>query len=257
MRRLVLALLLALPLPLAAQDTEGRLGEEIVLGLSADEVAITVTFDGSDLLVFGAIRRSAPPPATPAEIVLVVSGPLVPVTVRRAERVAGIWMNTDAAHVDLAPSFYAVSTSGPLPEVLSAVENQRHSVTVPRAIRSVGNRIEGADTFVEALIRIREAEGLYRIEEGAVDFEEETLFSASVGLPANLTEGNYDIRIYLTRDRRVVDWYEATIGVQRVGIERWLYNLSIQAPPLYGLLALAIAALAGWTASAAARYLRR
>jgi hypothetical protein len=33
--------------------------EEIVLGLSSDEVAITATFDGSDILIFGAVKRAA------------------------------------------------------------------------------------------------------------------------------------------------------------------------------------------------------
>ena len=31
--------------------------EEVVLGISHDEVAITATFDGSEILVFGAIKR--------------------------------------------------------------------------------------------------------------------------------------------------------------------------------------------------------
>ena len=34
-------------------------GEEIVLGMSQDEVAITATFDGSNILVFGAIKRES------------------------------------------------------------------------------------------------------------------------------------------------------------------------------------------------------
>ncbi len=36
--------------------------EQIVLGLSQDEVAITANFDGSKILLFGAIQRDAPQP---------------------------------------------------------------------------------------------------------------------------------------------------------------------------------------------------
>ena len=43
----ILALILCM-IPLFAS------GEEIVLGMSQDEVAITATFDGSNILVFGA-----------------------------------------------------------------------------------------------------------------------------------------------------------------------------------------------------------
>ena len=42
--------LLVLALPAAAE-------EEVVLGLSSDRVAITATFDGDDILVFGAVKR--------------------------------------------------------------------------------------------------------------------------------------------------------------------------------------------------------
>ena len=36
--------------------------ETIVLGLSQDSVSITATFDGSDILIFGAVSRTAPEP---------------------------------------------------------------------------------------------------------------------------------------------------------------------------------------------------
>ena len=48
------AILMLLALPAKA--------EQIVLGLSQDEVAITVTFEGSEIIVFGAVSRTAPPP---------------------------------------------------------------------------------------------------------------------------------------------------------------------------------------------------
>lgn len=238
-------LLMALALPAR--------GEEIVLGLSRDQVAITATFDGSDILIFGAVRREAPPPtgAGPLQVIVTVSGPLAPATVRRKERRAGIWVNTEAFEVDAAPSFYAVATTAPLDEVLTATEDLRHGITTPRAIRAVGNLIPGAGTYVSAMVRIREAQDLFRLQEGAVDLEEETLFRTSLALPANLIEGNYTTRIFLTRGGEVVDSYQSVIGVQKVGIERWLYNLAQERAPLYGLMSLALAILAGWAASVA------
>ena len=115
MLRLVATLLL-LATPLAA--------EEIVLGLSRDEVAITANFNGSEVMIFGAIKRDAPAPQGGAlEVIITLAGPLKPVLVRRKERVLGIWVNTDAVEVDAAPSFYAVATSAPLKDVLTSVED--------------------------------------------------------------------------------------------------------------------------------------
>lgn len=232
--------------------TNGVRAEEIVMGLSQEQVAITASFDGSEILIFGAVKRDAPPPAgSPLEVVITVSGPRQRVTVRHKERQFGIWVNTTAVEVDAAPSFYAVATTGPLDEILSETENLRHSVTVFRAIRSIGAEVDNTADYTTALIRVRANEDLFQLREGAVDFEDQTLFRTEISLPANLVEGNYTTRIFLTRDRAVVDSYDAVIGVQKVGLERWLYNLAHEAPPLYGLLSLIIAVVAGWGASAA------
>jgi hypothetical protein len=72
-----------------------------------------------------------------------------------------------------------------------------------------------------------------------------------------LVEGDYDTRIFLTRDGNVVAQYETLIDVRKVGLERWLYNLSREQSLLYGLLSLAIAISAGWLASAAFAMIRR
>ena len=246
MRRLLLLLVLLLA-ALPART------EEIVLGLSSNQVAITATFDGSDILVFGAVKRTEPAEegASPLHVIITVSGPLQPLRVRLAERRMGIWVNTSAVSVDAAPSFYAVATSGPLAATLTKTEDLRHSITIPQAIRAIGNEVPDREDYVDALIRMREQEGHYRMLEGRVVFVEETLFRAQMGLPANLTEGDYATRIFLTRDGRVVDQFETTIFVRKTGIERWLFVMSQDHPFLYGLLALALAIAAGWMASAA------
>ena len=55
----LLLLLLAVALPASAE-------EEVVAGLSQNRIAITANFDGSELLIFGAVKREAPPPRAPA-----------------------------------------------------------------------------------------------------------------------------------------------------------------------------------------------
>jgi len=66
--------------------------EEIVLGLSQDEVAITATFEGSEILVFGAIKRDAPTPDGSQGLIVTVAGPDDAVIVRRKDRRFGIWL---------------------------------------------------------------------------------------------------------------------------------------------------------------------
>lgn len=233
--------------------------ETVVLGLSQNEIAITTNFDGSEILVFGAVKREEPiPEGPPLEVIVTVAGPSLPVNVRRKEKRFGIWVNADAVEVDRAPSFYAVATSGPIADVLSNVEDLRYKISVPLAIRSVGAPMEISDSasFTEALIRIREANNLYQLLEGHVAVDDQTLFRGRIELPAALTEGDYQTRIFLTRGGEVISSYETSIDVRKVGLERWLFGLSREQPVLYGLMSLAIAIAAGWLASAAFSLLR-
>ncbi len=233
--------------------------EEVVAGLSQNRVAITASFDGSEILVFGAVKREAPAPLDPSlEVIVAVSGPLTPITLRKKSRRLGIWINTQALEIDAAPSFYAVSTSAPLAEILTQTDDIRHGISIDRVIRSVGAPagIEDAARYSEALVRIRSENRLYQLNEGAVTLAEDTLFRTSVSLPSNLTEGAFTARIFLTRGGRVIDAYTTDLEVRKVGLERWLFTLAYEQALLYGLLSLVIAVIAGWGASAIFRLLR-
>lgn len=243
-----LLIFLALATPLNAED--------VVVGLSQSRISITTNFDGSELLIFGAVKRETTPSEDPLHVVITVVGPSERVSVRRKERRFGIWVNTDAVEVDRAPSFYAVATTGTWPEVISDTEDLRHRVSIQRAIRSVGADIEGSADFSNALIRIRTANDSYQTNLESVVFDQQTLFNTVVRLPANLTEGDYTARFFLTRGGRVVARHETTIPVQKVGLERLLFRLSREQPLMYGLMSIAIAIAAGWGASAAFRLIR-
>ncbi len=235
------------------------IAEEVVLGLSSDEVSITTRFDGDEILMFGAIKREEPiPDGPPLEVIIAVAGPSEPLTVRRKARRFGIWVNTDTVEVDAAPSFYAVATSGPLTDVLSSTEDLRYKITIDNAIRSVGapSNIQDSMAFTDAVIRIREDAALYQHLENQVAVDQQTLFRTNIDLPANLTEGAYATRIFLTRGGKIVGSTETVIDVRKVGLERWLFTLSRHQPLVYGLMSLAIAILAGWGASTAFRLLR-
>lgn len=251
MFRTLLTLLFLLPTLASA--------EEVVLGLSKDNVAITTSFDGSEILIFGAVKREAPiDDSAPLEVIITVAGPSEPVVVRRKENVFGIWVNTDAVEVDAAPSFYAVATTGPLDQVLSSTEDLRRKITVDNAIRLVGapSNITDAESFTDAVIRIKQNQDLYQTLEGQVALDQQTLFRTSIDMPADLTEGDYATRIFLTRNGEIVGDYETSIAVQKVGLERFLFNMSRQQPVWYGLMSLAIAIAAGWAASAVFRIFR-
>jgi uncharacterized protein (TIGR02186 family) len=250
----VLSLLLLLPMTSPAQET-------VVTGLSTGNIALNATFDGSELFVFGAIRRTAPiaEDAKPLDVVITIKGPAMPVTVRRKDRVLGIWVNEASVGVREAPSFYAIASTRPLKDLLTETERLRYGIGMDQAVRKVegASGVTDLTPFAEAVVRLRRANGLYEQLDGGVTLAEDTLFQTDITLPANILEGDYLAEFFLVREKQVVASGSAIIVVEKTGIERWLYNLAQDRPLVYGLFSVALALAAGWLAAAAFRLSKR
>lgn len=233
--------------------------EEVIAGLSQNAVSLTVNFEGSEILIFGAVRREAPlPEDSDLNVIIAIEGPPQAAIVWRKARRAGIWVNSDSQTVRAAPSFYAVASTGALSDILSIDSDLTHRISTRLAIFEARNGADRTDQagFTEALIRVRESEGLYQSHEGSIALERETLFSTRLTLPKTIVEGRYSARIFLLRDGDVIDEFETFIDVRKAVLERWLTNLAYDQPFVYGLLSLFIAVFFGWGASALFRLLR-
>ena len=235
------------------------IAERLVAQLSKEEVAITANFDGSEIFIYGAIKHDVSDKIiSPLEVVITVSGPTEKLYVRKKSKQALIWLNTETIEIDSAPSFYAVASTGNLKEIINNTENLKHKISIREVIRSIGNpaTIKNPTDFTEGLIRIRNQNNLYQGLDNSISLTDETLFATTINLPSNLVEGEYTIRFLLARDGKVIDQLSTTIPVNKVGLERWIFDLSRQQPLIYGLLSLFIAIFAGWLASAVFRYIR-
>lgn len=245
----------------AQAASPAALEERILTGVSQDEVAITATFSGSELFVYGAIARSrflgesdAPP-----DVAIVIEGPSSPIIVRKKERIAGLWLNREAIRIAAAPSYYAVASTRPLDRMLNSGEDLRHRISLDNAVYILGipTSAQDPEQFRRAAVRLRRNEGLYREAPGGVILRGGTLYQTTLELPANIIEGDYRIRVYLVREGRVIDQAQIQIPVRKTGIERFLFTASRETPLLYGLGTLIVALLAGYGASELFRRLRR
>jgi len=236
--------------------------ERIVSGLSQTDIAITATFEGSKIFVYGAIERDwFPEPGEPAaDVIVSITGPSEPVTVRKKEKAGIIWVNAQSLVISSAPSFYAVAATGPLDAILRPVDDTRHKISIDQAVNFAGiAAFTGVDVddFRRAVIRLRERTGLYHEAAGAVRLRGPTLFETTVELPANIVEGDYSARVFLLREGRVRDVYSTVIAVRKAGLERLIYTAAQDQPLIYGIVSIIVALLAGWGASEAFRQLRR
>lgn len=230
--------------------------EEIVSGVSQTGVSITTDFNGTAIMIYGAAMREAPPPDWPLlQVIITIEGPPTPLVIRKKQKVAGIWLNRGEVDISSAPSFYAVATTGDIGDILSPEEDAKYDVTIPQTIKAVGYTADQSQ-YIAALQRIRAESGSYRLSQDAVLFLRQALFRTDITLPANLVEGTYKVRIFLTRGGQVVDMEESQIDVQKTGLERMLYRLAMDQPLIYGVISLLLAMVAGWGASELFRRLR-
>ncbi len=234
--------------------------ESLVTGLSRDDVQITADFTGSDILVYGAVRRDSPAPKdTSLDVIITLEGPSSAITVRRKERVFGIWVNTTSVDLSDVPSYFAIASSGALDQVLSETDDLKHQISLGRRVSVTKVTAETMDfsEYLAATQRIGAEKGVYVSRANGVKLAEDTLFRADFALPASLTEGDFKVRMFLLRNGQVIDSKEQIIDVRKTGIERQLTNMAHSQPLLYGILSLLMAAIAGWGASEIFRIWRR
>ena len=97
-------------------------------------------------------------------------------------------------------------------------------------------------------MRRKEAKGLYVPETGMIEFVGGTLFRAKVEFPAIVPTGTYRVDVYHVKDEWVQSVANIPLTVGKVGAEEAIYRFAHEYPALYGLFAIAVAALAGYGA---------
>ncbi len=250
--------------------TQSSTSERLTVNMTAHQISITSNFTGATITLFGAIQKLAEPipiphpltlvPVRPRQgpvedVIVVIKGPAEEVTVRRKERVAGIWVNNDSVTFQNVPGFYFVASTRPIIEIADDTlrsQNEigaEHLSLLTDAAALANNTTAEIETFREALLRRKTKAGLYGVNEHGVELQDDILFNMRLRIPANVPVGEYVAQILLLRDGIVVGSQPLRPVVAKSGIERWIYNLAHSMPLVYGLIAVALAMLAGWTAA--------
>jgi uncharacterized protein (TIGR02186 family) len=234
MRRALLAALLCLV-------PTSMYGEDLVSGLSQDQVEITSNYTGTDIVVFGAIESSDnTSTSTGRDVVVVVRGPNAGMIVRRKVRIADVCM----------PTYYFVSSTRPLPAITSTQILQRYQIGLASIEpQSMSTHVPAkAEPYRLAAIHERAVAGLYA-ETTNVEFLSYSLFRVRVPIPATVTRGEYTAEVYLFRDGNVVSAQSTPLDVEQKGLERRINRFAHRSPLVYGLAAVLMAMLFGWISS--------
>lgn len=234
------------------------LSEELVTDLSEHLIAIKSNFTGTQILLFGAVEAESPEiRALARDIVVVVRGPSTDFTVRRKARVAGIWMNYGAETYEAVPGYYAVVSTRPLDAIASKDVLERHQIGTKylrfKRLEAATTNLKEQTPYSDAVVRLMTKEKLYSEVAGGVTFLGDTLFRATVDIPANVPVGIYTAEVFLIRAGNVIHAQASPLYINKSGFERFVYNLAHRQPLLYGVIAVALALFSGWLAAAAFR----
>ena len=231
--------------------------ESVQADVSARNVAVTSSFNGTEIVIFGAVDNSQQPSAESGyyDVLIVVEGVPTRTVARRKNNVAGLWLNTAAATFDLVPSYYAIASTRPIDEITTEEFRATHGIGfqhlrfAPAFGEAQGLSTEDLAEFRRAIIRLKRKQGLYVQDPFSVAFIGRSLFRATIELPANVTVGPFETRVYLFREEKLLSQYAVRLNLEREGVERHLHAFAFGYPALYGLMTVMIAVAAGLTAS--------
>jgi uncharacterized protein (TIGR02186 family) len=223
--------------------------DDLVSGLSTDLIQITSNFTGTDIVLFGAIEPSEDAgPAKDQDLVIVIRGPQLDMTVRRKRRILGIWVNREQVELLGLPGYYFLASTRPLDDIASAATVQRFHLGTANLEASTRGTISAdeAAAFRAAAIRDRKREHLYWESPTGIEFLSRTLFRARIAVPAAVPPGEYRAEVYLFQNGTIVSAQSSPLYIDKSGFERQVYNYAYQASFAYGFAAVLMAFAFGW-----------
>jgi uncharacterized protein (TIGR02186 family) len=245
------------PLEEIKREQQPGAKESVQADVSARNVPVTSSFHGTEIVIFGAVDNSQQPSAESGyyDVLIVVEGVPGRIVVRRKNNVAGLWLNTSSATFDVVPSYYAIASTRPIDEITTEEFRATHGVGfqhlrfMPAFGQPQALSTEDLKEFQQAIIRLKQKQGLYIQDNFRVAFIGKSLFRATIELPANVTVGPFDTRVYLFHDEKLLSQYSVRLNLEREGLERYLHRFAFGSPTLYGLVTVALAVVAGLVAS--------
>jgi uncharacterized protein (TIGR02186 family) len=246
-RCLALAVAALAALPLAA--------EEIVLTVSTREVAITSTYAGADVTVFGIIERDAQTIARPGgyEVVASVQGPRGDIVVQEKDRFGPVWLTAARKRYQQVPLFFSVLSARPLPEITDQRARETLKLGLEFFLPPVPTndpRKEAEELgFRDATLRLQRGANALRDDYRAITMVRPNVFSVKVTLPATAPVGLYVVNVSVLSEGIPLKTQQAGFVVRKVGFDAFVAESARNHPLIYGLVTIAMAILLGWLAN--------
>jgi uncharacterized protein (TIGR02186 family) len=221
--------------------------------VSQRKVDIIYSFTGAELLLFGAILYPGGRiPSQDADIVVVLRGPSEALTVREKQKLGGlIWVNAASARFMSAPGYYAIASSRPLNKLV----NERTAAIYELGVENLqlspasGEQPDAQRRFERGLIDLRARSHLYAEAPGSVEITDGVLYRARLFIPARVPVGTYVAETFLVQNGKILAVASRDVQINKSGFERFVAESAKHYPMLYGLSAVLLSLLLGWSAA--------
>jgi uncharacterized protein (TIGR02186 family) len=228
----------------------------LVPDISARQVQIRYSFNGAQLLLFGAVvYPGGRPPDHQVDIAVVLRGPVQPILVREKEKIAGIWMNADSNRFRSAPSYYAVASSRPIGDLMDERTAAIYELGLHNLQLSPGGGAlpEKERRFEAGLLDLRRRQNLYSESPHGVEINGGVLYRAVITIPSQVPVGTYTAETFLIDRHKVIAAATRDIQINKSGFERYVALAARRHRLLYGLACVFLSLGLGWAAAAAFR----
>lgn len=232
-----LAAVLLSPCLASAQEESISLTNPMVADVSQHTIEIRSDFNGTQLLIFGARN-------VPGDLIIVVRGPTSNVTLRRKERIAGMWMHVDQRKYDTLPLFYALTSTKPLSRIAPPATLRALGLGEQRVLE-VSNE-KPNDKFDTALTQALAQRDWWQMPFGKITYFGESLFKVRLDLPDTLPSGDYTAEIYLFSKGKLLGFQTIPLESYKVGFDANIEYMAKHRSATYGLIAVFVALCGGW-----------
>ena len=235
--RMLLMIAMAATAPRAQEPVP--LNAPMVADISQNAVEIHSSFNGAQLLIFGARNQ-------PGELIIAVRGPTADLQLRRKERIAGMWMHVEKQKYQTIPLFYAIASTRPILDIAPQQQLAALGLGAEQVIQS--SNPNSKPLFDIALMNIFTKHRTWQVSFSPITYFGESLFKAKLNLPDTLPDGQFTVEVYLFDRGKLVSAQAMPLRTYKTGFDAKLFNAAQHRPWIYGIGSILLALGGGWLA---------
>ena len=228
----------------------------IVSNIDKKEIELTTRFDGSKILVFGALAETKNNPSLVIELV----GPKQDMTIRKKSKIWGIWVKKDYAKFERVPSFYQINSTNLNSDKRGDISNRKLEKYFFSKLKSnEANTQKKLDKkkYFDELLRLKKNINNIRFFEGEISVLQKKLFFSTIELPQKIFPGEYKVIISLLDENyEVIKSSDELVKVSKTGIQKFLSFNSANNSTFYGIFSVMLALFLGFSAAQIFRLLK-